>query len=159
MPTGTTSSLEGGSMNALTLLRKDHNEVKEMLKKAEGAGHSEKQELFNQVKSELDVHEQIEEEIFYPALKDHPKTKEIALEGYEEHEVVDHVMGELAALSPDDETWDAKWSVMEENLKHHINEEEREMFEQAKQVFSDDELEDLGGRMQQRKEQLQMGAS
>jgi hemerythrin-like domain-containing protein len=141
-------------MNSLTLLRKDHQEVKELLKQAEDADSGQKQRLFQQLKSELEVHEAIEEEIFYPALKEHPKTKEIALEAYEEHNVVDEVMGQLEQLSPDDETWDAKFSVMEENLKHHINEEEREMFEQAKKVFSDDELDQLGERMEQRKQQL-----
>jgi phage I-like protein len=142
-------------VNALTMLRKDHDEVKELLKQASDAETTEKQELFTKIKAELEVHETIEEEIFYPALKEHPKTKELALEGYEEHDVVDHVMSELAALSPQDETWDAKFKVMEENLKHHINEEEREMFEQAKKVFSDDELEELAERMEQRKSQLQ----
>lgn len=141
-------------MNSLTLLRKDHREVKDLLKQASDADTAEKQKLFEQIKSELQVHEAIEEEIFYPALKEHPKTKEIALEAYEEHHVVDQVMSELDALSPDDETWDAKFSVMEENLKHHINEEEREMFEQAQKVFSDDELEQLGDQMLRRKEQL-----
>jgi hemerythrin-like domain-containing protein len=142
-------------VNALTMLRKDHDEVKELLKQASDAETTEKQELFTKIKAELEVHETIEEEIFYPALKEHPKTKELALEGYEEHDVVDYVMSELAALSPQDETWDAKFKVMEENLKHHINEEEREMFEQAKKVFSDDELEELAERMEQRKSQLQ----
>ena len=141
-------------MNALTLLRKDHREVKELLKEAEDADTTQKQKLFQQLKGDLQVHEAIEEEIFYPALKEHPKTKELTLEAYEEHEVVDHVMGQLERLSPDDQTWDAKFSVMEENLKHHINEEEREMFEQAQKVFSDDELEQLGDQMMRRKEQL-----
>jgi hemerythrin-like domain-containing protein len=128
--------------------------VKEVLKEAEDADTSQKQKLFTQLKGDLQVHEAIEEEIFYPALKEHPKTKELTLEAYEEHEVVDHVMGQLEQLSPEDETWDAKFSVMEENLKHHINEEEREMFEQAQKVFSDDELEQLGDQMMRRKEQL-----
>jgi hemerythrin-like domain-containing protein len=141
-------------MNPLTLLRKDHREVKDLLKQASDADTAQKQKLFEQIKSELQVHEAIEEEIFYPALKEHPKTKELALEAYEEHHVVDQVMSELDALSPDDESWEAKFSVMEENLKHHINEEEREMFEQAEKVFSDDELEQLGEQMLRRKEQL-----
>jgi hemerythrin-like domain-containing protein len=141
-------------MNSLTLLRKDHREVKDLLKQAEDADTAQKQKIFEQIKGELQVHEAIEEEIFYPALKEHPKTKELALEAYEEHHVVDQVMSELEVLSPDDETWDAKFSVMEENLKHHINEEEREMFEQAQKVFSDEELEQLGDQMLRRKEQL-----
>jgi hemerythrin-like domain-containing protein len=141
-------------MNSLTLLRKDHREVKELLKQSEDADTAQKQKLFEQIKSELQVHETIEEEIFYPALKEHAKTKELTLEAYEEHHVVDQIIGELEQLSPDDETWDAKFSVMEENLKHHINEEEREMFEQAQKVFSDEELDQLGEQMLQRKEQL-----
>lgn len=141
-------------MNSLTLLRKDHREVKDLLKKASDADTAQKQKLFEQIKSELQIHEAIEEEIFYPALKEHSKTKELALEAYEEHHVVDQVISELDALSPEDETWEAKFSVMEENLKHHINEEEREMFEQAQKVFSDDELEQLGEQMLRRKEQL-----
>jgi hemerythrin-like domain-containing protein len=141
-------------MNSLTLLRKDHREVKELLKQSEDADTAQKQKLFEQIKSELQVHEAIEEEIFYPALKEHAKTKELTLEAYEEHHVVDQIIGELEQLSPDDETWDAKFSVMEENLKHHINEEEREMFEQAQKVFSDEELDQLGEQMLQRKEQL-----
>ena len=141
-------------MNSLTLLRKDHQEVKDLLKQASDADTAQKQKLFEQIKSELQVHEAIEEEIFYPALKEHPKTKELALEAYEEHHVVDQVISELDTLSPDDETWEAKFSVMEENLKHHINEEEREMFEQAQKVFSDEELEELGEQMLRRKEQL-----
>jgi hemerythrin-like domain-containing protein len=145
---------EGGRMNSLTLLRKDHREVKELLKQSEDADTAQKQKLFEQIKSDLQVHETIEEEIFYPALKEHAKTKELALEAYEEHHVVDQIMGELEQLTPDDETWDAKFSVMEENLKHHINEEEREMFEQAQKVFSDEELDQLGEQMLQRKEQL-----
>ena len=141
-------------MNSLTLLRKDHREVKDLLKQASDADTAQKQKLFEQIKSELQIHEAIEEEIFYPALKEHSKTKELALEAYEEHHVVDQVISELDALSPEDETWEAKFTVMEENLKHHINEEEREMFEQAQKVFSDDELEQLGEQMLRRKEQL-----
>ena len=90
------------------------------------------------------MHEAIEEEIFYPALKEHPKTKDIALEGYEEHHVVDMVMGELEGVDVSDETWMAKFTVMKENLEHHIEEEEDEMFPKAEQVFTDGELGELG---------------
>jgi hypothetical protein len=100
------------------------------------------------------VHEAIEEEIFYPALKEHPKTKEIALEGYEEHHVVDTVMAEIEGVAYDDEKWGAKFKVMKENLEHHIEEEEGEMFKQAKQVFDEDELAQLGESMMARKEEL-----
>ena len=104
------------------------------------------------------IHERIEEEVFYPALKEHPKARDIALEGYEEHHVVDEIMGELEATDVTDETWSAKFKVMKENIEHHIEEEEGEMFKQARQIFDDAELEDLGKRMNELK-QLAMQAS
>ncbi len=100
------------------------------------------------------MHEAIEEEIFYPALKEHPKTKDLALEGYEEHHVVDMVMAEIEGVEPSDEIWMAKFTVLKENLEHHIEEEEGEMFPQAEKVFDDDELGELGDRMRARKDEL-----
>ncbi|HEX5902398.1 MAG TPA: hemerythrin domain-containing protein [Actinomycetota bacterium] len=144
-------------MDAMKLLKDDHDKVKKMLTKLESTterGVKTRQELFAKVKQELTVHEAIEEEILYPALRDHPKTKEIALEAYEEHHVVDTVMAEIEAVPFDDERWGAKFTVMKENLEHHIEEEEGEMFKQARQVFEKDELEQLGERMLARKEQL-----
>jgi len=144
-------------MDAMKLLKDDHDKVKKMLTELESTterGVKTRQELFAKVKQELTVHEAIEEEIFYPALRDHPKTKEIALEAYEEHHVVDTVMAEIEAVPFDDERWGAKFTVMKENLEHHIEEEEGEMFKQARQVFEKDELEQLGERMLARKEQL-----
>ena len=104
-------------------------------------------ELFEKLKAEMMLHERIEEEIFYPALKSHPKARDIVLEGYEEHHVVDEIMGELEATDVTDETWGAKFKVMKENIEHHIEEEEGDMFKQARQAFDTDELEQLGARM------------
>lgn len=145
-------------MNALTLLKRDHDEVKGMLSTLDETTEravKTRGETFTKLRSELDIHETIEEEIFYPALKEHPKTKDIALEGYEEHHVVDTVLGEMLDLDVSDETWTAKFTVMKENLEHHIEEEETVMFEQARQVFDEDELDDLGSRMEARKTELQ----
>lgn len=142
-------------MEATKLLKQDHDEVKKILEKLDKTterGVKTREELFTKLKSELTVHETIEEEIFYPALKEHPKAKEIVLEGYEEHHVVDNIMGEISRTSFDDETWGAKFSVMKENVEHHIEEEEGEMFKTARQVFSKQELEELGARMEQRKQ-------
>ncbi len=144
-------------MDALTLLKRDHGVVKKMLANLEDTTEravKTRPEGLATLKQELKVHEKIEEEIFYPALKEHPKTKDIALEAYEEHHVVDMVMGEIEATAPSDETWMAKFTVMKENLEHHIEEEEGEMFTQAQQVFDDEELKALGQRMQDRKEEL-----
>jgi hypothetical protein len=137
-------------MDALQLLKTDHDKVKKLLTEGESTterGEKTRTELFATIKGELIVHERIEEEIFYPALKAHPKAQDIVLEGYEEHHVVDEIMGELEATDVTDETWGAKFKVMKENIEHHIEEEEGEMFKQARAVFDAQELEDLGTRM------------
>jgi hemerythrin-like domain-containing protein len=144
-------------MDAVQLLKQDHDKVKRILEDLDSTterGVKTREELFTKVKRELEVHESIEEEIFYPALKQHPKAKELVLEAYEEHHVVNMVMAEIGDVPFDDETWGAKCTVMKENVEHHIEEEEGEMFKQARQVFSREELEELGVRMQARKEAL-----
>jgi hemerythrin superfamily protein len=142
-------------MNALTLLKNDHDKVKRLLAELETTterGLKTRSELFATIKGELTVHETIEEEIFYPALMEMAKTKDITLEAYEEHHVVDLLMGELEELDVADESWGAKAKVMQENIEHHIEEEEGEMFQKTRQVFDERELEELGQRMQARKE-------
>jgi hemerythrin-like domain-containing protein len=142
-------------MDALKLLKEDHDRIKPMLaelKETTERAEKTRGELFSRIKAELTVHEIIEEEIFYPTLKEHPKAKEIVLEGIEEHDVVDTLMGELDSMDATDETWGPKAKVMAENVEHHIEEEEGEMFQKARQVFDADELEELGERMASRKE-------
>jgi hemerythrin-like domain-containing protein len=141
-------------VDAISLLKRDHDKVKALLRELEPTTEravKTRQELFDRVKSELTVHEIIEEEIFYPTLKQHPKARDIVLEGYEEHGVVDTLMGELTGLPVEDETWGPKAKVMIENIEHHIEEEEGEMFDKARQVFDREELEQLGTAMEERK--------
>jgi hypothetical protein len=141
-------------MDAIALLKADHDKVKELLAQLEKTterGVKTRQELFATLKGEMVVHEAIEEEIFYPELKSHPKAKDIVLEGFQEHHVVDLLMGELESLDVEDETWGAKAIVMKENIEHHIEEEEGEMFKAARSVFDKSELDDLGARMEARK--------
>ena len=145
-------------MDAITLLKHDHDKVKKLLAELETTterGVKTRTELFATIKGELMVHETIEEEIFYPELKAHPKAKDIVLEGFEEHHVVDVLMGELESLDVTDETWGAKAIVMKENIEHHIEEEEGEMFKIARRVFEAEGLKELGSRMEARKESAQ----
>jgi len=137
-------------VDALKLLEEDHKLVKRLL--AEGEDTTERAdktrtELFARLKRELTIHEHMEEEVLYPALKEISKSRDIALEGYEEHHVVDEILTELEQTPPSDETWGAKWKVARENLEHHIEEEETEMWPAARREFSEDELEDMGNRM------------
>jgi iron-sulfur cluster repair protein YtfE (RIC family) len=144
-------------MDPIKMLKQDHDEVKALFEKLDKT--TERAEVtradgLEQLRQKLDMHETIEEEILYPALKEYAKTKAITLEAYEEHHVVDMVMAELEATPVDDETWAAKLTVAKENVEHHIEEEEDQMFKQARQVMDDTELGALGDRMAARKEQL-----
>lgn len=141
-------------MDAIALLKADHDKVKKLLSELESTterGVKRREELYTTIRREMTAHELIEEEIFYPTLKEHPKAVDIVLEGYEEHHVVDLLMGELDVLPYDDETWGPKAKVMQENIEHHIEEEEGDMFVKARQVFDRPELEELGARMAARK--------
>ncbi|HEV2006225.1 MAG TPA: hemerythrin domain-containing protein [Candidatus Limnocylindrales bacterium] len=149
-------------MDAIALLKEDHRKLKPLLKELEATterGVKTRTELFGRIKAELTVHEIIEEEIFYPTLKQHPKAKDIVLEGYEEHNVVNILMGELEALPVADETWGPKAKVMIENIEHHIEEEEGDMFVKARQVFDRAELEQLGAAMAERKQEAQAASA
>ena len=144
-------------MDALTLLKHDHDKVKSMLNKLDDTterAEVTRTEGLASLKEELTVHEAIEEEILYPALIEFAKTKDITLEAYEEHHVVDTIMAELEQTPVGDETWAAKLTVMKENLEHHIEEEEDDMFKKARQVMDEADLEELGERMAARKAEL-----
>lgn len=145
-------------MNALTLLKNDHVTVKKILAEGDSTterGEKTRREILERLKREITVHERCEEEVLYPALKEHDKSEEIAYEGVEEHHVVDLILGELEQTDPTDPEWGAKFTVAKENLEHHIEEEEKEMFPKARQVLSDDELEQMGARMQEIKQLAQ----
>jgi len=137
-------------MDAITLLIDDHKRIKKML--AEGDETTERAEktrteLFERLKDLLLSHEQMEEVVLYPALKAHPKSKDMALEAFEEHHVVDEILEELGSTPVADETWGAKFTVAKENLEHHMGEEEDEMFPDCRKMFSKDELEQMGAKM------------
>ena len=137
-------------MNALTLLKDDHDRVKKLLEEGDKTterGEKTRTELFARLKEILTAHEAMEEEVLYPALKAHPKAKDLTLEAYEEHHVVDMVLEELEATPVTDEQWGAKFTVAKENIEHHIEEEEGEMFKTCRSVFTSEELDDMGRRM------------
>lgn len=139
-------------MNALTLLKEDHDRFKKLLEEGEATTERAKvgrSKLFQDLKRQLEIHERMEEEVFYPALKKHRKAKDVVLEGYEEHHVADLLVAEIADTDPGDERWGAKFNVLKESLEHHIEEEEGDMFPKARGIFEDDELEELGAAMEQ----------
>ena len=141
-------------MNAFTLLKTDHEKVAGILEKIDETTERAtkgREELFTQLKSELDVHTRIEEDILYPTLEEYEETRAISLEAYEEHAVVKQLLEELSSEPKDDEQWTAKFTVLKENVEHHVEEEEGEMFQKARKVLSEDEIEKLGDRLQEAK--------
>jgi hemerythrin superfamily protein len=149
--------------NAVEMLKHDHEKVKALFQQYEAAGHRahrKKQGLAEEVFAELAVHTTLEEELFYPAMKRQTDQdgKDLVVEAVEEHHVVTTLMDELKGLDPTDERYDAKFKVLMENVEHHIEEEEGEMFPEAEEVLGE-RLERIGQQMHQRKEQLTAAVS
>ena len=150
-------------MNAFTLLKNDHEKVAGILEKIDATTEratKTREELFAQVKTELDVHARIEETIFYPALQDADETRDITLEAFEEHRLVKQLLNELASMPKDSEEWTAKFTVLKENIEHHVEEEEGEMFPKARKVLGESDAETLGERLEAAKaEQMKSAAA
>ena len=144
--------LPGGSRrpDAIVLLERDHRHLEKLLERAQKTdGRSLKQRtaLLGAITTTLDIHEAIEEQVLYPALKAHVEARDIVLEGYQEHHVADVIVGELQGMRKNDERWGAKLKVLKESIEHHIGEEEGEMFRTARAVMTQAELQRLGARM------------
>jgi hemerythrin-like domain-containing protein len=140
------------------MLEADHAKVKTLFDKFEESGDrmtKAKQQIVEEVFAELEVHTQLEEEIFYPALKalGEREGKKLIAESIEEHQVVKTLMEDMRALSPQDEQYEAKFMVLMENVRHHIEEEEDEMFPMAEEEL-DDEMDSLLAQMLERKQAI-----
>ncbi len=149
-------------MNAFELLKQDHEKVSEIFAKLEETTEralKTREELFTRLQTELEVHSRIEEQIFYPAIKDAEETHEITLEAFEEHAVVKTLLEELASDPKDTEEWAAKLKVLKENVEHHVEEEEGDMFAGARNVLSGEQIESLGERMQAAKREEKKAAA
>jgi hemerythrin superfamily protein len=137
---------------ATALLREDHRTVKRLFADYEDMeSESQKAELFRKIEHELTVHTQIEEEIFYPAMEevDDEECKDLIREAHEEHKVVKTLLEELRGMDPADEQFDAKVKVMGENVEHHAEEEESELFpffDDLPRDRQDEVSEELGDR-------------
>ncbi|MDT5158129.1 MAG: hypothetical protein QOC61_2260 [Acidobacteriota bacterium] len=148
-------------MNAFQLLKEDHKKVSGIFEQIEPTterAEKTRTELYAQLRQELDIHTKVEEAIFYPAIKRAAETRKIVLEGFEEHHVVKMLLKELDSMPVDTEQWMAKFTVLKENVEHHVEEEEGEMFQKTRDVLSEDEINQLGVQMAEMKQQLQQQA-
>jgi hemerythrin superfamily protein len=138
---------------AITLLRADHKLVSGLFEEYEKTrSASKKKTLVSQICTELTVHAQIEEEIFYPAVKQALKDKELIPEATVEHATLKDLIAQVEGVEPDGEMFDAKIKVMAEYVKHHVKEEQNDMFPKAKSTNLD--MLELGAQLAERKAQL-----
>lgn len=142
-------------MDAITLLKDDHRTVEKLFKRFEKAGdraHAEQREVVGRIIHELSVHAAIEEQLFYPvtrAVVD--DVEDIALESLEEHHIVKWVLAELEDLDPADERYRAKVTVLIENVRHHVEEEESDYFPKVREQLGRKALGELGDAMAEAK--------
>lgn len=138
-------------MHALTLIKKDHEAVEALFKKFEklGArGEKTKRRLVDQMIAALSTHAAIEEQLLYPALREKaPQSEDDVLEALEEHHVMKWTLLELERLGPEDERFDAKVTVLMENVRHHVKKEETELFKICRKALKPPELEALGNAL------------
>ncbi len=140
-------------MDAITLLKQDHKAVEKLFKQFEKATQpAQQRKLAGQVIKELSVHAAIEEMLFYPAVRDRvPKVEDTVLEALEEHHVVKWVLSELEDMKPDHERFKAKMMVLIESVRHHVKEEESELFPEVRSVIKRKELAHLGEALEKAK--------
>jgi len=139
--------------NALELLRNDHQKVQELFEEFEGADNRSRQGIANQILTELEIHARLEETLIYPAIREALDEDDMMDEALEEHHVVKVMIKELRKMQPRDERYRAKFKVLSEIVKHHVEEEESEMLPQAEK--SDLDLNALGQEALLRKEKLE----
>lgn len=145
--------------NALDLLREDHTKVKELFQQFEQTeDEATKKGIVDAALMELEVHAQLEEETFYPAVRDRvsgdEENEELMDEADEEHHVAKMLIAELMGMEASESHYDAKFKVLAESVKHHIEEEEGEMFPAAAEVLDSSDLNALGSIMEERKQQI-----
>jgi len=150
-------------MDAIALLKADHREVESLFNQFEKLGEramKQKEKIVQKIIRELAVHAAIEEMLFYPAVRMaalKAKTKstaeagDLVLESLEEHHIVKWTLSELEKMKPDEERYEPKMTVLMENVKHHVEEEEEELFPKVRKLLNAKMLEELGDRMQKAK--------
>lgn len=140
-------------MDAIQLLKLQHEEVRKLFVELEFTqDEDDKWTIFEELADNLAAHATIEESIFYPAAYAR-STKDVLTEAMEEHLAVKRIIADLLELMPDDEDFDAKVKLLKEQVEHHVEEEESELFESAKKELSSEERDELGARMEQLFEQ------
>lgn len=156
------TSTVSGQRDAISVLKSHHRQVESLFKHvllSEDA--STRKELLREIGSLLAMHTKIEEEIFYPAVKEigTEKAEEMMLEAVEEHHVVDLVLAEIPKVDPAADTFEAKMTVLRELIEHHVEEEQDEVFPMAEKRLGKERIAELGERLEERSEALEARAA
>lgn len=149
--------IESGGVNAVELLRQDHRKVQDLFEEFEAADSRSRQRIVDQALTELEIHAKLEEGLIYPAIREVLDEEDLMDEALEEHHAVKLLIKELRKMGPKDERYRAKFKVLAEMVKHHIEEEESHILPQAEQ--SDLDLSELGQDALMQKEKLMVKMS
>jgi hemerythrin superfamily protein len=149
----TSKKTAAGQKDAIQLLKADHREVEKLFGQFDKAkGDERRMRLCHKICMEFLVHAQIEEEIFYPACRDAMKEDDLVNEAVVEHQAAKDLISEIKGMDPADEMFAARMQVLEEQIEHHVKEEESELFPKAKKTDLD--MKALGERLAARKKEL-----
>jgi hemerythrin superfamily protein len=139
-------------MNALEVLKQDHQKVKGLFQAAtQATDQTKRKDLFNQIDTELEIHAHIEETVFYPAIEDLEELKDMVAEALEEHQEAKKLLDGLEQLGAESHDFGSKLQQLIEAVEHHVQEEEGEMFPKIRELFDEDELEQLGKELESAK--------
>jgi hemerythrin superfamily protein len=141
-------------MNAVKMLKQQHREVEKLFKSFEAAKSADRRrKVFEEIGDALAVHASIEERHFYPGVKKR-QTEDILLESVEEHLEIKRVIADLLHMDPQDDSFEAKVKVLQEDVEHHVEEEEGELFPKVEKLIDEEELEAIGTAMEETEKEL-----
>jgi hemerythrin superfamily protein len=143
-------------MNVLNILKKDHSTVRSLFNKYSRTGksaHEKRLEIFEQIRRELQIHTRAEQEIFYPAIKamNGPESRKLVTDALKEHQDLDEQLTQISRLKPNDKSFDERIETLFESVDHHVEQEEGEIFQFVAENYSEEELNDIGAQIEERK--------
>jgi hemerythrin superfamily protein len=145
-------------MDAIQLLKQDHRTVESLFKEFERAGekaHHTKKRLVKKLIKELSLHADLEEQVFYPAVQQGADENELVLKAMEEHDLVKSLLQQLEKMSPEEDRFHPKVTVLIQNVREHMEQEEREIFPKLKEALKLAQLQELGHRLEEGKKAIQ----
>jgi hemerythrin superfamily protein len=155
-PTRRTLMANNQGTDILSLIATEHREVEQLFKEMEASKDSKKlQNYFNQIYTALNLHAQVEEFVFYPALREYKETEQYIEEAEEEHNSVKILLEQMKSLGPKDSEFETKLKHLKESVTHHVEEEESEIFDAVRKCMNEQKLQELGQTFQETKKRLE----